>query len=307
MATIQMEVPAPLSVAVRYLRYAWVSALTNLWRNRLMSLAAILSTAAMVAMLSGFIVLLHVLHITIDALESKVNLIVYLRDDAAPGEVMALREKLLKDGKVVQVQYVSKEEALERLRRDMADRRDVLDAIPGNPLPASLEIWVRNPNALRGMAQEIRGEPPVEDLDFNEPVVSRLLAITNLARAVGLLAISGLAVVTLFIIMNTIRLAVYARREEIEIMKLVGATDWFVRWPFMFEGTLCGLAGAALAALAVSLAYGPAMRAVTGVLTFLPLAVDPLFLVKLNIGVLGIGGAVGAAGSYLAVRRFLHV
>jgi cell division transport system permease protein len=307
MAAIQMEEPAPLGVAVRYVRYAWVSALTNLWRNRLMSLAAILSTAAMVAMLSGFLVLLHALHITIEALESRVNLIVYLRDDAAPGEVTALREKLLQNGNVVRVEYVSKEEALERLRRDMADRRDVLDAIPGNPLPASLEIWVRNPNALSGMAQQIRREPPVEDLDFNEPVVSRLLAITNLARGIGLLAIGGLVVVTLFVIMNTIRLAVYARREEIEIMKLVGATDWFVRWPFMFEGTLCGLAGATLAALAVSLAYGPAMQAFMGVLTFLPLRVDPWFLVKLNVGMLAIGAAVGAAGSYLAVRRFLNV
>jgi cell division transport system permease protein len=307
MAAIHMDVPAPLGVALRYARYAWVNSLTNLWRNRLMSLAAILGTAAMVGMLSGFLILVHALHISIEALESKVNLIVYLRDDATPGEVTALQEKLLRDGNVQRVDYVSKDQALQRLRQDMADRRDVLDAIPGNPLPASLEIWVRNPHLLGGLAGGIRREVPVDDVDFHEIVVGRLLAITHLARGVGLLAVCSLTAVTLFIIMNTIRLAVYARREEIEIMKLVGATDWFVRWPFVFEGILCGLAGAALAALAVSLAYGPTMGAITGVLTFLPLSLDSLFLLKLDLAILVVGTGVGAAGSYLAVRRYLNV
>jgi cell division transport system permease protein len=119
--------------------------------------------------------------------------------------------------------------------------------------------------------------------------------------------VAGLAGVTLFVIVNTIRLAVYARRQEIEIMKLVGATDWFIRWPFVLEGMLYGLAGAAIAVLMVDAAYHPVQRQFLALVQFLPVNLDPAFPLKLSGFTAAVGIAVGAAGSYISVRRFLDV
>jgi cell division transport system permease protein len=142
---------------------------------------------------------------------------------------------------------------------------------------------------------------------LQQDVVDNLLRITGFARIAGVAMVIGLIAVTLFVIVNTIRLAVYSRRQEIEIMKLVGATDWFIRWPFVLEGVLYGLLGAALAVAVVDAAYSPMQRQFLSLVQFLPVNLDPTFPLKLSGFTAAVGVTIGAAGSYISVRRFLDV
>lgn len=294
--------------------YAVVAALLGLWRHRFMTGATVLTTALMLLMLNIFVVLVTHLNVALEALEHRVNVIAYIREDAPPGEVLALRRTLRNRSDVLEVIYVTKDEALARLREHFADRSELLDMVADNPLPASLEIRARDPenlsaivSLLRANSVSAREDAVLEEVTLQEDIVERLLSLTTATRIAGVAMTGGLAIVSLFIVVNTIRIAVYSRRQEIEVMKLVGATDWFVRWPFVFEGMLYGLLAALLTLLIVVPAYDPVVENFWTLLSFLPVERDPQFATKLALLTMVVGIALGAAGSYISVRRFLEV
>ncbi|MAG36573.1 MAG: hypothetical protein CL878_10075 [Dehalococcoidia bacterium] len=287
--------------------YAVTAALLGLWRHRFMTGATVLTTALMLLMLNIFVVLVTHLNVALDALEQRVNVVAYIREDAPPGEVLTLRDLLLRRSDVLQVIYVTKDEAMARLREHVADRAELLAMVPGNPLPASLEIRARDPRNLDAIVSLLRAAPVLEEVTLQEDVVERMLRLTTATRAAGLVMTGGLAIVSLFIVINTIRIAVYSRRREIEVMKLVGATDWFVRWPFVFEGMLYGLLASLLTMLIVVPAYDPLVENFWALLSFLPVERDPQFAVKLALMTTVVGISLGVAGSYISVRRFLEV
>ena len=288
-------------------RYAVVAAAVNFWRHRAMSLAAVFAAAVMMLMLNGFVIVVSNLNVALGALEQKVNVIAYLKDDAPPTEITKLQERLRVNPLVAEVTYLSKDDAMTRLKQQLADRRDLLEMVTGNPLPASVEVRLKDANRISDLAAQLRREAAVEDVALQQDVVDNLVRITNFARAAGIVMVAGLVGITLFVIVNTIRLAVYARRQEIEIMKLVGATDWFIRWPFVLEGVLCGLLGALLTSALVSAAYEPMQLQFLSLVQFLPVNLEPDFPLRLAGVTAAIGVAIGAAGSYISVRRFLDV
>jgi len=147
----------------------------------------------------------------------------------------------------------------------------------------------------------------LEEVTLQEDVVERLLKLTTSTRTAGLFMTGGLAIVSLFVVINTIRLAVYSRRREIEVMKLVGATDWFVRWPFVVEGMLYGLLASLLTLVIVVPAYTPIVENFWALLSFLPVERDPRFAIKLAVMTTLVGTSLGVTGSYISVRRFLEV
>ncbi len=287
--------------------YAVMAALLGLWRHRFMTGATVLTTALMLLMLNVFVVLVTHLNVALEALEHRVNVIAYIREDAPPGEVLALRNNLLGRSDVLEVVYVTKDEALARLREHFADRAELLDMVSDNPLPASLEIRARDPENLSAIVSLLRANSVLEEVTLQEDVVERLLRLTTATRLAGVAMTGGLAIVSLFIVINTIRIAVYSRRQEIEVMKLVGATDWFVRWPFIFEGVLYGLLAALLTLLIVVPAYDPVVENFWALLSFLPVERDPQFATKLALMTTVVGTSLGVAGSYISVRRFLEV
>ena len=217
-----------------------------------------------------------------------------------------LRDSLSQNADVAAVRYVSKDEALTRMRQTLGEKAQLLSQVQGNPLPASLEIQLKFASSAPSLAQELQRQAPIEDVDYKRDVVDRLLAITSFMRLTGSVIVLGLGCIALFIIVNTTRIAMYARRQEIEIMKLVGATDWFVRWPFIFEGVFLGLLGGVVTVALIGLGYQPMLQRVSAVLTFLPLAFDPQFLPRLLLMLLAAGAVIGGLGSYLSVRRFLE-
>ena len=291
--------------------YAVTAALVSLWRHRFMTGATVLTTALMLLMLNVFVVLVTHLNVALEALEHRVNVIAYIREDAPPGKVRELQSSLQNRSDVLEVVYVTKDEALARLREHFADRAELLAMVSDNPLPASLEIRARNPESLENIVSlletKVGPESVLEEVALQEDIVERLLSLTTATRVAGVAMTVGLAVVSLFIVINTIRIAVYSRRQEIEVMKLVGATDWFVRWPFVFEGMLYGLLASLLTLLIVVPAYDPVVENFWALLSFLPVERDPQFVTKLALMTMVVGIALGAAGSYISVRRFLEV
>ena len=291
--------------------YAVTAALVGLWRHRFMTGATVLTTALMLLMLNVFVVLVTHLNVALEALEHRVNVIAYIREDAPPGKVRELQSSLQNRSDVLEVIYVTKDEALARLREHFADRAELLAMVADNPLPASLEIRARDPGSLQNIVSlletKVGPESVLEEVALQEDIVERLLSLTTATRVAGVAMTGGLAVVSLFIVINTIRIAVYSRRQEIEVMKLVGATDWFVRWPFVFEGMLYGLLASLLTLLIVVPAYDPVVENFWALLSFLPVERDPQFATKLALMTMVVGITLGAAGSYISVRRFLEV
>ncbi len=270
-----------------------------------MAAFSVTTTGVMLLMLGAFLVVIASLNVTLRALETKIDVVAYIKDSADPAQVDNLRDSLSQNADVASVRYVSKAEALARMRQTLGDKAQLLAQVQGNPLPASLEVQLKFATSAPAIAEQLQRQASIEEVDYKRDVVERLLAITGFLRLAGSLIVAGLAAIALFIMMNTTRIAMYARRPEIEIMKLVGATDWFVRWPFIFEGMFLGLLGGVVTVAVIALGYQPMLERVSALLTFLPLAFDPTFLPRLLALLLGAGALIGAAGSYISVRKFL--
>jgi len=289
----------------RLLLFALNSALQHCRRNKLMSTFSVTTTTVMLLMLGSFLVVIASLNVTLRALETKIDVVAYIKDTADPAGVQNLRDSLGRNADVASVAYVSKDDALARMKQTLGDKAQLLSQVQGNPLPASLEVQLKFASSAPALADTLQHEATIEDVDYKRDVVDRLLAITGFLRLAGTVIVLGLSAIALFIMVNTTRIAMYARRQEIEIMKLVGATDWFVRWPFIFEGMFLGLVGGFVTSALVALGYQPMLQRISGLLTFLPLAFDPGFLPQLLLLLFGAGVFIGGLGSYISVRRFL--
>jgi len=294
-----------MASVVNLLRNAVTNALVNTWRHRTMTLATVLIISLMMTTLGLFLVADNALAIMVRSMSEKVNLIIYLKDDALPSEVLALRQQLEQDPRITAVLYITKDQALERLRIQLQDNPDLLQTMLGNPLPASLEVRGEDPDYLLSLVDQLRLKPVVEDVDFHQDVVQRLITITTAVRIVSTTMIVGLAAVTLFVVGSTIRLTVHARRNEIEILRLMGASDNFIRGPFLLEGALFGLVGAVVSCVTVVVAYASLRDVLHSLHTFLALPLDVGYLGRLILFLLLFGTFIGVLGSYLSVRRFL--
>ena len=294
---------------MRRVGYVLTAAWQGFWRNPVMSIAATLTVSLMLLLFAFFIVTDRGLQAAVSALESKVELVLYLDDGARPSDVLALKARIEKDPAVSRVDYVTKQQALERLAA-LAQRKDdfTLVDIAANPLPASLEIKLANAQETGRLASSLKeelGHGVVTDVIDNPTVVEKLLTITRVLSIGGLAVLAMMLFVALFVIVNTIRIAVHARRDEIEIMQLVGATDWFVSWPFILEGMLVGAFGAIVALAVLAAASGPVTTAMIGFLDILPVSLGVNFVLELGLGVLGFALFVGGAGASLSVRSQL--
>lgn len=291
---------------LRFLAFSLRRAWQGFWRNALMSLAATATMVLMLLLLGGFWILQAGLLAGLQFVEQKVEVVADLRDDAPPAEVDALRRRLLAEPVVRSVDYVSKDEALARFRERLAAQgeQDLTRYLDTNPLRASLEVKLADPRAAGTITDELRREPIVESVTDIENLVDRVLTVTNVLRTAGAVVLIVVGIIVLFIVVNTIRLAVLARADEIEIMRLVGASDAFIRWPFVFEGTLVGLLGAVATLGLLGLAAEPIGRFLFDFFRVLPLEVGSLAR-DVTLLVLGTGLGLGALGSWISVRTYL--
>ncbi len=280
----------------------------SLKRNNWMSFASVGTVAVSLFVLGVFLILVLNMNRLANSLESQVQINVYLEDGLSRGE----REDVFADINelkgIQSVEFVGKEEALTRLKERLGDQRYLLDALgEENPLPDSFEVTMADPQLVETTAQSIDKISGVESAKYGQDVVEHLFDITRLMRIFGLILVLLLAGATLFIISNTIRLTVFARRKEIAIMKYVGATDWFIRWPFILEGMVLGLIGGMIAALVLRSFYAAMAAKIYGTLAFFPLMPQYPFMNYVSFALIVSGMAIGMTGSAISLKRFLKV
>ncbi len=290
----------------RFIVFSLKRAWQGFWRNALMSLAATATMVLMLLLLSGFWILRTGLQAGIDYTQSKVEVVADLKTNTKLDDVDAITGRLLAMPEVDSVHYVSEDEALARYRASLAEQgeEDLTKYLDANPLHASIEVKLVDASVFGNVVEDLRAEPAVDKVKEQQKTVDSLLTITNVLSTAGTVVLLVIAFIVLFIIVNTIRLAVVARAEEIEIMRLVGASDAFIRWPFVFEGAMVGLLGAALTLCLLFVAADPIGRFMVGFFAVLPLTFGSLAR-DLVVLVAAAGLGLGVLGSWLSVRTYL--
>jgi cell division transport system permease protein len=283
-------------------RRAW----QGFWRNAVMSLAATATMVLMLVLLATFWVVLTGLNAGLQYVEEKVEIVADLAPQATALQVQALRDEIAAKPEVALVEYVTADEALARFRARLAEqgREDLTSYLDRNPLPASLEVKLRDPRVYGDVTDRLREAPIVTSVKEIQKLVDQVLTVTNILRTAGIVILALVGLTVLFIIINTIRLAVVARAEEIEIMRLVGASDAFIRWPFVFEGAMVGLLGAALTLGLLYAAGQPLGQFMYDFFRVLPLQFGALAR-DLVLIVVGAGVGLGVFGSWVSVRSYL--
>ena len=294
----------------RNLRFALNSAWQSFWRNLAVSMAAVLSITLILILAGVNLLVGHAFSQVLDGFRAKVSEISINVADATPLQnIYDFQQQLSADPRVTSVKFITKDEALAQFK---ADPNNVVLAqqIDGNPLDAKLQVRLAKLDdvaAIDSLARRWSGVDPTDPTNYQGDFVNRMLELSAWLGLAGVALLAILVVVSIVIVMNTIRTAVYHRRKEIEVMKLVGATEWFVRGPFVIEGVMTGLIAAALALALLVIAYEPAVDRFRADIAFIPLTYDPAFVVSLARDLLVGGALLGALGSYIGVRRYVKI
>jgi cell division transport system permease protein len=280
---------------------------SNLRRNVLLTLAAVSTVSISLLLLGVVMVGGEVLTKMVSSWEGKVELNVFLRDEATPEEVKALGSQANGMPEVEKVFFESKEQAFEEYKRMFKDSPAITENVDPNALPASYRIKLKDPNSAEAVASRLQGQPGVDEVQFGGEAMKRLLKFTGVVRTILVIAIVLTLGAAILLIANTIRLGIYARRKEIGIMKLVGATNWFIRVPFIFEGTVQAALGALMASALIYAGKVFGLDRMQDAILFLPLTVGSGSIIRVFFTLLAIGIVIGVFGSTLALRRFLEV
>ena len=290
---------------LRFLGFTMVRAGQGFWRNRMMSLAATATVILMLVLLSGLAIVLAGLNSGLNYIESKVGVTARLVDGLEGWEILALVADVSALPGVESVEHVSPEMAMDRLEEEYADRGQVLDTGGAEiSLYSSIEVALIDPSAAASVGDALREREEVEVITTRQEQYDKLLGVTNVVRLAGLSAMILVGLTVVFMIVNTIRIAVFSRSREIEIMRLVGASDAFIRWPFIVEGMLCGLLGAVVTILLVALIWGPIQPLMVEIFQ-MPTAVGAQFYTVVAVLIVSVGLTVGMLGSWISVRAHL--
>ncbi len=284
------------------LRRAW----QGFWRNAVMSLAATATMVLMLLLLAGFWIIQTGLLAGLQFTEEKVQVEARLYPNTTDTQVLALQAQMRSMPEVASVVYISRDDALARFRASMAaqGREDLTRYLDSNPLYASLEVKLVDPTQVRVVEDALRADPSIKNVYNIEDLVDRVLTITSVLRTAGTAVLVIVGIIALFIIINTIRLAVLARAEEIEVMRLVGASDAFIRWPFVFEGAFVGLLGSVLTLVILAAVADPLSAFMADFFRVLPLQFGSLTRDLVTL-IMGAGVGLGILGSWLSVRTYL--
>jgi cell division transport system permease protein len=290
----------------RFVGFSVVRAWQGFWRNAMMSLAATATVILMLVLLAALFIVIAGLNSGLEFVESKVGVTAELKDGLSEAEADELVAEVAALPGVADVEYISPDEALDRLRAAFAERGEELDFGGADiQLQATIEIALEEPDFARDVSLALtERRDVVTRITTRQQEVDTLVAIINVIRTVGIGAVGLVGLTVLFMIINTIRIAVYSRAREIEIMRLVGASDSFIRWPFILEGILCGLIGAMVTIALVAAIWEPIQPVMVAVFQ-MPTSVSREFLATLALLLFGVGLGVGALGSWISVRSYL--
>jgi len=298
-------------------RYFFSETFTSLKRNFFMGFTAITTVAITLFIVGFFAIIVYDVQGIISSIKSDVELAVYLEDNISEELKEYIEQYIISWEETDAVRYISKEQALERFKKQN-EGSDILKEIEGNPLPASFEITLNNPEkidrvALRFYDKDGNCIEGVDEVIYGRKYVNTLFSITTIIGTIAFLITIALLLAAVVLIFNTIRLSIYARRKEIEVMKLVGATNWFVRSPFLFEGFFEGFTGSVVSIILLYficnflLIRGERLIVDTMRIKELAIVGSGNFMLYTYIGVVVAGGLIGLLSSAVALRRYVKV
>jgi cell division transport system permease protein len=286
-------------------------ALRGLRRSSAPALAALLTVVITALVLGVFIPIVQATTGTANEVRNRVVVDAYLKDSATEADRTKVQRELEATPGVKSIEYISKDEALRELGQKVNDAQDKIELLGSNPLPSLLRVTPEDPDEIKTIAAQIApgGTPRFDAIDEvrnRESDTDKILSATGLVKGLGAVMAALLILASIALIANTIRLSVFARRREVEVMKLVGATNWFIRWPFVIEGVIVGFMGGVLSVLLLALAKTTVVDPLSDRFGLLaaPDTIDfPLLVVLLLLASV----AVSAIGSGITLRRFLRV
>lgn len=294
---------------INTVNYFIVDALKSIKRNRTISFAAMLTVLITFFIFGTFTLLALNFNKSIEDIASQVEIRVYLNDDIKMVDQREIEVKLNEQSGVKAVTYESKDEAFLNLQDNLAENKGILEGydLTNNPLPSSFIVTLDDPSYADVVSKAVEKMSGVESIRNQKEQIEKISSFVNVVQIVGIGLFIIFIGVSVFLIMNTIKLTVYSRRREVGIMKFVGATDWFIRWPFVIEGIIIGSVGAGLSSVLLYFAYNGVFKWIVSSM-FLINLVTPAFVLTTMLGGFIFGGViVGAIGSIAALRKFLIV
>lgn len=289
----------------------------SLFRNGWMSVASITSIIVSLLILGVFMLLVLNVNAFADEADSQVQIKAFLNSDVSETMINQINNDIGAMEEVSKVTLIPKAEGLKDFKEKLGDEgKDLLEGYDEetNPIPDTFEVQVIEPTTVPYVASKINAlndkyeEKPIYKVNYGQGTVEKLFKITRLIRNIGFAFVAGLGLMAMFLISNTIRVTILARRREIGIMKLVGATNTFIRWPFFVEGALIGLIGSLITVGALFFSYNQLVETLKTDAT-LAISLIPLTDVGLQLGglLVGLGLLIGVWGSTMSIRKFLKV
>ena len=281
--------------------------LVSLRRNLLMTIAGIITVTVSLCVLGGAWMLNTLVNHGTDRWKNGVELEIFMNVDATDGQVQAVQRQLSNDPDVRSFRYLTKQDALKEFRRLFRDQPDLVNSVDAASLPSSFRVAPVRAELTQVVADRFESQPGVDEVKTAEKQVKQLLSATAWIRTAFVVIFALLLFASLFLIVNTIRLATFARRREIEVMKLVGASNWFVRIPFMLEGLVQGVIGALIAFLAMIGLQNVLTNAIARNSDFSRgFYVTSSDAVTIGVMLVAIGASIGVIGALIGLRRFIE-
>lgn len=283
---------------------------TQIFRNKGMSLASIFSILAMLLILGLFFVIVVNLNLFTEVVKQDYDQIeIFVIDGVTEEQVQDMMYNIEEQTGVQAVSYRTKEEALQIMKERWGESGYLLDSLGENPLPASILITVQSIESAQAVSDYAETLDGVEDVQFYKETVEKLTTVTNFIQIGALFVMAFLIVVSVVVVSNTVKLTVFARAKEIKIMRYIGATNWFIRGPFMAEGIIIGLLASLISTGLISLIYGKLVETIgTQVIAIVSCPLIPVGYMAGNMLVIfvALGVSIGAWGSIISMRKFLE-
>ena len=280
----------------------------NVRRNKIMSLASMSTVAISLFLLGCVWLFITNVNNLVTTVESELEINAYMDDSVTREDAQALADNIAAFPGVQNVTFIPKEEGILMLEGRFGNDADLAGTVgDNNPLPDMIQVRATDPELVPALAQKLENTAGVETVRYGQGTVERLLQTADWVEQAGIIGLVGISIAAVFLISTSIRITVFSRREEIDIMRLVGATNWYIRWPFLIEGVFIGVIGALLACVLLYFGYQGIARYISENLTFVPLLTDNMTLLAMGRDIMIFGACLGLLGSFLSVVRHLRV
>jgi len=293
---------------IRNCGYYIKEGMKSIVNNKVMSFASATTVAAALFVFGVFTLLVVNVDSLMSNVENKIEIQAFLRDNVTTIQEKSIERTIDDMPNVKEIKYESKTDALKNYEKQLGENKDYAKGLEkDNPLPASFIIKVDKPESVAGVSSKIKEIKGIEKVNDGQGVVDKVIHVTKIVKVTSFILMIILAVVAIALISNTIKLTVYARKREIGIMKYIGATDWFIKWPFVIEGMVLGFLGAIISIIVLSLGYNYLIGFIQKDAVIFSLVSPYQIMEQLLWQFSLVGVFIGGLGSLISIRKFLVI